>query len=165
MSAKSEHLAYVKSPIGTVTIAGNEDGIAWMHIDDRKIPEGHRTHKSLARAKRQVEEYFDGKRKDFDLKLNPQPTGTEFQQKVWDAVYKVPYGKTASYGEIARKINRPKAVRAVGGANRHNRIPLVIPCHRIIGSNRKLTGYGGTTTSEAGVWRKEWLLKFEGAIE
>ena len=81
----------------------------------------------------------------------------------WD--YKVKFGKTASYGEIAKRINNPKAVRAVGGANRNNRIPLIIPCHRIIGSNGKLTGYGGETTSEGGVWRKEWLLKFEGAIK
>lgn len=160
-----EHLAYVKSPIGTVMIAGDENGIMWLWIDDRKIPKGHRTHKTLADAKKQVEEYFDGKRKNFDLKLNPSPAGTPFQKRVWDAVYKIPYGQTKSYGQVAKSIRKPKAVRAVGGANRHNRIPLIIPCHRVIGSDGKLTGYGGKTAMEDGVWRKEWLLKFEGAIE
>ncbi len=157
----TEHLAYYKSEVGTVTIAGNEDGITWMHIDDRKIPKTGKVHPSLKKAVQQVDEYFRGERKKFDLKLNPQPEGTEFQQRVWKELLKVPYGKTASYHDIAKRIGKPNANRAVGNANHQNRIPLIIPCHRIIGSDGKLTGYGGATTAKEGLWRKEWLLKFE----
>jgi methylated-DNA-[protein]-cysteine S-methyltransferase len=100
-----------------------------------------------------LEEYFKGTRREFDLKLRIE--GTDFQRRVWDSLCGIPYGCTASYGEIAAIIGNPKASRAVGNANNRNRIPIIIPCHRVVGCNGKLTGYAG------GLWRKEWLLSHE----
>lgn len=108
----------------------------------------------LREACQQLREYFAGERREFDLELDLR--GTSFQVDAWNAVAAVPYGETTSYGEIARRIGRPDAVRAVGAANGANPIPIVVPCHRIIGSNGKLTGYGG------GLDLKRWLLKLEG---
>jgi methylated-DNA-[protein]-cysteine S-methyltransferase len=101
----------------------------------------------------QLSEYFEGKRKTFELELAPE--GTDFQKAVWDELTRVPYGSTLSYGELARRIGRADAVRAVGAANGANPIPIVIPCHRVVGSNGSLTGYGG------GLDRKKWLLALE----
>jgi methylated-DNA-[protein]-cysteine S-methyltransferase len=101
----------------------------------------------------QLAEYFEGKRREFSLKLNPR--GTDFQKRVWAELEKIPYGKTVSYGDIARAVGNPAAVRAVGGANGRNHIVVIIPCHRVIGSDGSLTGFG------AGLWRKEWLLNHE----
>ena len=101
----------------------------------------------------QLEEYFDGKRKEFDLKLILN--GTEFQKSVWHKLMEIPYGKTVSYKDVAIAIGKPNACRAVGGANNKNKIWIVIPCHRVIGSNGDLVGYGGQ------IWRKESLLKLE----
>ena len=102
----------------------------------------------------QVSEYFSGKRQTFDLELAPR--GTPFQLAVWNALLAIPYGDTISYAELARRIGKPAAVRAVGSANGANPIPVIIPCHRVIGSNGSLTGYGG------GIERKQWLLAHEG---
>ncbi|HVG25310.1 MAG TPA: methylated-DNA--[protein]-cysteine S-methyltransferase [Thermoanaerobaculia bacterium] len=102
----------------------------------------------------QLRDYFSGKRKAFDFPLAPK--GTEFQLAVWNALLEIPYGDTVTYAELARRIGRPSAVRAVGAANGANPIPVIIPCHRVIGSNGTLTGYGG------GVERKQWLLALEG---
>ena len=107
-------------------------------------------------AKQEVAGYFAGARKTFDLKLHTP--GTDFQQQVWGALQKIPYGETASYAEQAERIGNPKAVRAVARANGMNRIAIVIPCHRVIGSDGSLTGYAG------GLERKRWLLRHEGAI-
>ncbi len=107
----------------------------------------------LAEARRQLDEYFGGDRKQFDLPLRLE--GTEFQVSVLEALQEIPYGETASYGEIARRIGRPKAVRAVGAANGRNPIPIVVPCHRVIGSTGDLTGFGG------GLDTKEALLRLE----
>lgn len=107
----------------------------------------------LDEAERQLNEYFSGERREFDLPLRPQ--GTEFQLADWAALCEVPYGETASYGDIARRIGRPKAFRAVGMANHNNPISIIIPCHRVIGSNGKLTGYGG------GLEIKQKLLELE----
>ena len=107
----------------------------------------------LAETKRQLREYFAGDRKDFDLDL--APVGTEFQLQVWDSLCEIPYGETCSYGEIADRIGRPKASRAVGAANGQNPIPIVVPCHRVIGKSGHLTGFGG------GLPTKEWLLQHE----
>ena len=101
----------------------------------------------------QLNEYFTGNRKTFNLKLNPQ--GTEFQKKVWEALQNVPYGKTITYLEQSKVLGNVKAIRAVAGANGKNPISIVIPCHRIIGSDGSLTGYAG------GLWRKKWLLEHE----
>jgi methylated-DNA-[protein]-cysteine S-methyltransferase len=106
-------------------------------------------------AVRQLLEYFDGNRRDFDLPLSPE--GTEFQRAVWKRLQGIPYGHTISYGELARRSGNPKASRAVGAANRANPIPIVIPCHRVIGANGKLTGFGG------GLPVKEALLRLENA--
>ena len=101
----------------------------------------------------QLNEYFAGKRKVFDLPLNPQ--GTDFQKRVWAELQKIPYGKTVSYLDIARNIGDVNSTRAVGNANGKNKLNILIPCHRVIGINGKLTGYGG------GLWRKQWLLELE----
>ena len=102
----------------------------------------------------ELDEYFAGKRRTFDLPLAPK--GTPFQLAVWHALLEVPYGDTVTYAELARRIGKPNAVRAVGAANGANPIPVIIPCHRVIGSNGTLTGYGG------GIERKQWLLALEG---
>jgi methylated-DNA-[protein]-cysteine S-methyltransferase len=104
--------------------------------------------------RQQLREYFSGQRKTFDIPLAPK--GTPFQLAVWNALLEVPYGDTVTYAELARRIGRPSAVRAVGAANGANPIPVIIPCHRVIGSNGTLTGYGG------GIERKQWLLALEG---
>ncbi|HEU4887505.1 MAG TPA: methylated-DNA--[protein]-cysteine S-methyltransferase [Thermoanaerobaculia bacterium] len=106
------------------------------------------------RVVRQINEYFAGKRQAFELELAPR--GTAFQLAVWNALREIPYGDTISYAELARRIGKPAAVRAVGAANGANPIPVIIPCHRVIGSNGSLTGYGG------GIERKQWLLAHEG---
>jgi methylated-DNA-[protein]-cysteine S-methyltransferase len=107
----------------------------------------------LKECVKQIDEYFKGKRENFFLNLQPQ--GTDFQRSVWRQLEKIPYGKTVSYREIAGAIGKPDACRAVGNANGRNPIALVIPCHRVIGSDGSLTGYGG------GLWRKRWLIGFE----
>ena len=108
----------------------------------------------LAACVTQMDQYFKGQRRKFDLPL--APAGTPFQQEVWQALQTVGFGETASYGRIAQAIGRPQAFRAVGAANGRNPISIIVPCHRIIGSNNTLTGYGG------GLWRKTWLLEHEG---
>ena len=107
----------------------------------------------LKETNKQLQEYFQGKRKVFDLPLAPK--GTEFQQKVWQALKEIPFGETRSYGEIAKSIRQPKASRAVGGANNKNPLPIFIPCHRVIGANGKLVGYAG------GLEIKKFLLNVE----
>lgn len=108
---------------------------------------------ALMEVTKQLDEYFDGKRKDFDIKVNPK--GTQFQERVWAELLKIPYGETCSYKDIAVRIGSEKAYRAVGGANNKNPVSIIIPCHRVIGHNKKLTGYGG------GLDIKEKLLDLE----
>ena len=110
---------------------------------------------ALGEAARQLMEYFEGRRTEFDLRLDP--SGTAFQHGVWARLREIPYGQTISYGELARRIGNPNASRAVGAANGANPIPIVVPCHRVIGSNGKLTGFGG------GLPVKAFLLRLEGA--
>jgi len=148
-----EGRAYYSSPIGTIEIIGNEDGLLAVRFLSKKPPAAPPAPPALRRALREVDEYFRGKRTTFSLGLVLQGTG--FQTAVWRWLIEIPYGKTRSYGEIAEAVGRPKAVRAVGMANAVNRIGIVIPCHRVIGSDGKLTGYGG------GLWRKQWLLAHE----
>lgn len=107
-------------------------------------------------CKQQLHEYFDGKRKVFDIPLDPQ--GTPFQQSVWACLLKIPFGEVATYGDIAKMINKPKGSQAVGGANGRNPITLIVPCHRVIGANGSLTGYAG------GIERKLWFLNHEGIV-
>jgi methylated-DNA-[protein]-cysteine S-methyltransferase len=143
---------YYSSPIGMIEISGTEDGITSIifaegEVTTDRIPE------VLKDAYSQLDEYFMGKRRVFDLKLSP--SGTEFQRKVWSELMNIPCGETLTYKDIANNLGNSNAVRAVGNANGKNPISIVVPCHRVIGSNGKLTGYAG------GLERKAWLLKHE----
>jgi methylated-DNA-[protein]-cysteine S-methyltransferase len=144
--------AFIKTPLGIAKITGDEQGIASISILEegtitKKIP------KDLKEAINQLQDYFNGKRTSFDFKLNPQ--GTEFQQKVWQALLDIPFGKTVSYMDITKKLGDVKAIRAVASANGKNPLWIVVPCHRVIGTDGSLTGYAG------GLWRKKWLLEHE----
>nr|WP_294927159.1 methylated-DNA--[protein]-cysteine S-methyltransferase [uncultured Flavobacterium sp.] len=146
--------AYINSPLGITKIVGDEDGIAVISVSDVGTNEvSVEIPNVLKEAASQLEEYFEGKRIDFDLKLNPQ--GTEFQQKVWKALLEIPYGKTISYMDQTKKLGDIKAIRAVASANGKNPLWIVVPCHRVIGTNGSLTGYAGE------IWRKKWLLEHE----
>lgn len=146
--------AFIKTPLGTAKISGDENGIASISI----LEEGTITKKIptvLKEAAKQLQDYFNGKRTHFDFKLNPQ--GTEFQQKVWQALLEIPFGKTCSYMDLSKKLGDVKAIRAVASANGKNPLWIVIPCHRVIGTDGSLTGYAG------GLWRKKWLLEHESS--
>lgn len=151
--------SYLDTPIGTLLIAGDAEAIRYINFPKGKhAVKPQRDWMESARgpvqqAIKQLREYFASKRTDFDLPLAPE--GTEFQLKVWRALQEIPYGETISYGELAKRVGNPKASRAVGAANGQNPIPIVIPCHRVIGSNGKLTGFGG------GLPTKEALLALE----
>ena len=144
----------IKIPLGIATIKGDENGIAVIAIADegeisKVIP------LVLQNAVTQLQEYFDGKRTHFDFQLNP--VGTEFQQKVWKGLCEIPFGKTMSYLELAKQLGDVKAIRAVASANGKNPLWIVVPCHRVIGTDGSLTGYAG------GLWRKKWLLEHENS--
>ena len=152
------YYCYLDTPIGELLLAGENDALSMIGFPKgsmRRDPESDWIYneKPLAIARQQLQEYFAGDRKDFDLPLRLD--GTEFQVKVLKALQKIPYGETVSYGEIAKRIGKPKAVRAVGAANGRNPIPIVVPCHRVIGSGGDLTGFGG------GLDTKEALLRLE----
>jgi methylated-DNA-[protein]-cysteine S-methyltransferase len=119
----------------------------------RRPREANTLEPALRAALVQIDEYFRGKRREFSLVLNLE--GTDFQKKAWQQLVRIPYGKTATYAEVAAEIGRPEAARAVGQANHRNPISIIVPCHRVIGSGGRLVGYGG------GLWRKEWLLAHE----
>jgi methylated-DNA-[protein]-cysteine S-methyltransferase len=145
--------AEIDSPIGRVAIRVNPAG-AVKEIIFRHAPEGFRQDPKLTDpAVSQLNEYFEGSRREFDLDLAPE--GTEFQRQVWKELTKIPYAQTTSYGELARRLDRPDAARAVGAANGQNPISIVIPCHRVIGSAGQLTGYAG------GLDTKQRLLNLE----
>ncbi|PXY40034.1 cysteine methyltransferase [Flavobacterium cheongpyeongense] len=146
--------AYINSPLGITKIIGDKNGISVISVSDVGTSEVSKTiPEVLSEAVSQLNEYFEGKRTDFDLKLNPK--GTEFQQKVWKALLEIPYGKTVSYMDQTKKLGDVKAIRAVAAANGKNPLWIVIPCHRVIGTNGSLTGYAGE------IWRKKWLLEHE----
>ena len=143
---------YYDSPIGILEISTTEEElISILYVDEKR--ENTETPKILKEVIKQLQEYFNGERKKFDIKFKLK--GTEFQEKVWNALTHIPYGETVSYKYIATKIGNEKAVRAVGNTNGRNVINIVVPCHRVIGSNKSLTGYGG------GLDRKLWLLQHE----
>ena len=152
------YYCYIESPIGDLLLAGDDDALTMIGFPEgamRREPEIDWTHneRPFAEAARQLTEYFAGERHDFDLPL--RLNGTEFQLLVLDELRRIPYGETTSYGDIAKRIGRPKAVRAVGAANGRNPIPIIVPCHRVIGSGGALTGFGG------GLDTKKALLKLE----
>lgn len=149
-----EKIHFYHSPIGTLAL-GEEDGYLTRVSFQEKIETPHIMENTplLEEAAKQLEEYFGGNRSSFSLPLKLR--GTEFQKKVWQALQSIPYGVTASYGEIAKQIGNPKGARAVGMANNKNPISVIIPCHRVVGSNGKLVGYGG------GLDKKVFLLEME----
>lgn len=155
MSANENFISFLESPLGWLEITTSQTSL--LQIDFLKQKPKQKESKSLPdimkKTKTQLKEFFSGKRKKFDLKLDMY--GTDFQKKVWKALQKVPYGKTLSYKEIAEKVGNSKAARAVGLANNKNPIPLVVPCHRIVGSNGKMVGYA------SGVNKKVWLIDLE----
>lgn len=145
---------YFRSPIGPLEITGTEKFLTGIRFAKEMGKDSTiRPPAPLKKTCIQLDEYFQGLRQDFSVPLAFE--GTEFQQLVWRQLETIPFGRTVAYSEVARAIGRPAACRAVGGANNKNPIPIIIPCHRIIGADGSLTGYGG------GLWRKAWLLKHE----
>lgn len=153
------YYCYQSSPLGPLLLAGDNQGLHLLHMHAAQpweLPgDWQPAVTQLDDVKRQLDEYFAGKREVFEVRL--APLGTAFQQEVWHALQRIPYGTTCSYGDLAEQIGRPRAVRAVGTANGANPIAIIVPCHRVIGSNGTLTGYAG------GVERKQMLLELEGA--
>lgn len=152
------YYCYLETPIGDLLLAGDVQALCLVGFPEgsmRREPERDwiYSEKPFADAREQLSAYFAGERKSFDLNL--KPGGTEFQLQVLDELQKIPYGTTTSYGDIAKRIGRPKAVRAVGAANGRNPLPIIIPCHRVIGSSGDMTGFGG------GIPTKEALLRLE----
>lgn len=149
------------SPIGTLRLVADADGLREIRFEQERHPKQDgagwvQAERPLASARRQLQEYFAGRREHFTLPLHP--LGTPFQLEVWRELAKIPYGVTISYGELARRIGKPSAMRAVGAANGRNPIPIVVPCHRVIGADGSLTGFGG------GLPIKHFLLTLEHAL-
>jgi len=154
---RTQNIVYYHSPLGVIKIASNSKALKSISFED-KPPLSAQNDPSaiLSKALAQLDEYFNGNRTSFTLSLSPE--GTTFQQTVWKALQRIPHGQTISYGELAERLGDPNKVRAVGKANSKNPIPIVIPCHRVIGSDNSLVGYRG------GIDRKKYLLKHEGAL-
>lgn len=142
----------VSTPLGSLTLAEEDGALTQVLFGD--CAEAERRTPLLEEAQRQLAEYFAGMRRSFELPLNPR--GTAFQKAVWEVLEAIPYGETRSYGDIARAVGRERAFRAVGMANHKNPIPIIIPCHRVIGADGSMTGYGG------GLDKKKFLLRLEG---
>ena len=149
--------AIIKTPIGFTEIVGDENGISKIQVYDEVQKISQKIPDSLQVPVTQIQDYFEGKRTQFNFKLNPK--GTEFQQKVWQELLNIPFGKTMSYQELSIKLGDVKAIRAVANANGKNPLWIVVPCHRVIGSDGTLTGYAG------GLWRKKWLLEHENPVK
>jgi methylated-DNA-[protein]-cysteine S-methyltransferase len=152
------YFTHIGTPIGQLLLTLEEDCLTnvCMNQQKRKVelaPEWKKDHARFRTIEKQFEEYFRGARQTFDIRLLPR--GTDFQLSVWNELQRIPYGTTISYGELARRIANPRAVRAVGLANGQNRLPIIIPCHRVIGANGSLTGFGG------GIETKSVLLSLE----
>ncbi|MBN1273342.1 MAG: methylated-DNA--[protein]-cysteine S-methyltransferase [Candidatus Aminicenantes bacterium] len=151
---KNVYKEFCETPLGYLEVKATEKGILAVHFIEEKRPwKNEGTPEILSKCIHQLKEYFDGKRKIFTVDLILQ--GTDFQKKVWEKMLNIPYGQTSSYGEIAAKVGKPKAARAVGAASGSNHIGIIIPCHRVIGANGDLVGFGG------GLWRKKMLLELE----
>ena len=152
----------IDSPVGPLLLAAGDDGVRAIefHQPRHRVKRGadwcEGTHPLIDRARRQLDEYFTGKRTTFDLPLAPR--GTDFQRMVWQALASIPYGRTISYAQLASRVGKPTAMRAVGAANGRNPLPIVLPCHRVIGADGSLTGFGG------GLPTKRFLLELEGAL-
>ena len=157
------HQIQMASPVGRLRLASDGNALCLIEFEHPRHPhrrEGdwqEREDAVLRETRRQLDEYFEGRRRGFDLSLAPRGTG--FQQQVWLALRDIPYGETISYAQLARRLDMPTATRAVGAANGRNPLPIVVPCHRVIGADGSLTGFGG------GLPTKQFLLRLEGAIE
>lgn len=157
----------IETPIGQMFACANHEGVCLLEFTERENLEKQKTalqkslkaeivsgpNRVLRRLQKQLEEYFEGQRIKFDLPM--VMTGTPFQKKVWKALIEIPFGKTMTYQSLTNELGNPKAIRAVAGANGANKMAIIIPCHRVIGSDGSLTGYAG------GKWRKQWLLEHE----
>jgi len=159
LSEPCAYVAYYESPIGTIEIQGTEAGVSGLNFVDIKEEKAARRLKGsppgpVADALVQLEGYFHGDRTKFTVKLDLR--GTAFQKEVWAKLILVKFGQTTTYKALATAVGRPAATRAVGGANHHNPNSIIVPCHRVVGCDGRLTGYGG------GLWRKDWLLRHEG---
>ncbi len=148
-----EFYSYFESPIGFVEIIADKNYLRAVKFIDELPEEKKKGNKITISARKQLKEYFNGKRKTFELPFEFK--GTEFQNEVWKALTKIPFGSVVTYQDIAKLTGNEKAVRAVGSANSKNPIPIIVPCHRVIAKNGKLSGYAG------GVERKEWLIEHE----
>jgi methylated-DNA-[protein]-cysteine S-methyltransferase len=145
-------ICFINSPLGITKIEGDEKGIATISV----LSDGELSNlipENLKNAVLQLQDYFQGKRTNFTFKINPK--GTDFQKKVWQELINIPFGKTISYLDLAKKLGDPKVIRAAASANGKNPLWIVVPCHRVIGTDGSLTGYAG------GLWRKKWLLEHE----
>jgi len=152
----------LESPLGELLLAGDGESLHVLHMQEgrgpiRARPGWIRSDEAFTRVREQLGEYFEGCRRSFDVAL--EPAGSPFELAVWRALCEIPYGETISYGELAARIGRPGAARAVGVANARNPIAVIIPCHRVIGADGGLTGYGG------GLERKRLLLELEGGVQ
>ena len=156
----TEHFQILDTPIGALRLVSNGSHLVKIEFEDRHQPAeaaANTCDEVLASTKAQLREYFSGQRQAFNLPL--APVGTPFQREVWQALAEIPWGEVRSYADIARAIQRPKAVRAVGAANGRNPLPIVVPCHRVVGSDGSLTGFAG------GLEMKRALLELEGSLE
>ena len=155
--------SYYKSPLGILTLISDKDTLNYILFENDRFYENikpkaiEKDLKIFTQTKNWLDKYFKGQNPNIN-ELNINPKGTIFQKEIWNVLKTIPYGKTITYKEIAKKINKPKAYRAVGSAIGHNPIPIIIPCHRVIGANNKLTGYSG------GIENKIKLLKLEGVL-
>lgn len=149
------YYGYYKSPIGILRIVVDESSLVALDFNEEENKQSDEQ-SYIKEVKNQLDEYFKGTRELFDL--NIKINGTDFQNKVWNELTKIPYGETISYKELATRIGNDKACRAVGNANNKNKISIIIPCHRVVGSNKKLVGYAG------GLEKKEWLINHENKV-
>ncbi|NGX83229.1 methylated-DNA--[protein]-cysteine S-methyltransferase [Aequorivita sp. KMM 9714] len=148
------HTVFMQSPIGVIEIVGNSEGVSSILFkDDDSLAISETIPKELNDVVTQLQEYFEGKRSTFNVKISPK--GTDFQKRVWNELLNIPFGKTLNYQQVANKLGDPKVIRAAASANGKNPISIIIPCHRVIGSDGSLTGYAG------GLHRKKWLLEHE----
>ncbi len=147
----------IKTPIGDICILEENNKIIGLTLDNEKYCYTEKNTEILNETEKQLNEYFWGKRKKFNVPINPK--GTEFQKQVWNELLKIPYGQTVTYKRIAQKIEKPNAARAVGMANHNNPIAIIVPCHRVVGSNSKLVGYA------FGLERKQFLLDLENKFK
>jgi len=145
----------IDSPVGALKITGTSSFINAVSFTDEAPEDFPQPPVLLLDCAQQLYEYFSGIRKTFELPLYQE--GTDFQQQVWKQLQEIPFGQTISYQQLAKRVNNPKSVRAVGNTNGKNRLAIIVPCHRVIGSNGTLTGYAG------GIWRKRWLIEHERA--